>query len=222
MNVSRKQTAWKKSRKFGDVKGGRKFPKITDRIFRRAHSLRPPATDDPLPVFISENPSRDFYFPVTGQEIAEHLEKLSIDRKQLITHVWLRKTAKREYLRGIGFQGAFMCGSGVRAIVLFAFPRDLRMIVGRTKPAERDIKFYSKWNCELGFDESEKNWFLKWKHAEIRDYYLNFLLPHEIGHFVESFYDQFWSKAKTRRRESFADDFAFCRIREFSATKDVR
>jgi hypothetical protein len=42
MTISRKETAWKKNRKFGDVKGGRTFPKITNRIFNRQHSLQKP------------------------------------------------------------------------------------------------------------------------------------------------------------------------------------
>lgn len=41
MKQNRKETAWKKSRKFGDVKGGRKWPKIADNIFNRKHNLLP-------------------------------------------------------------------------------------------------------------------------------------------------------------------------------------
>ena len=32
MRQSRKQTAWKKSRTFGDIKGGRRWPKLKDNI----------------------------------------------------------------------------------------------------------------------------------------------------------------------------------------------
>ncbi len=37
---TRKETAWKRNRKLGDVKGGRTQPKITDNIFARVHSLQ--------------------------------------------------------------------------------------------------------------------------------------------------------------------------------------
>ncbi len=36
---NRKETAWKKNRKFGDVYGGRMAPKIADKIFNRAHRI---------------------------------------------------------------------------------------------------------------------------------------------------------------------------------------
>lgn len=39
MRQSRKETAWKKNRKFGDVKGGRMRPKLADNIFNRQHNL---------------------------------------------------------------------------------------------------------------------------------------------------------------------------------------
>jgi hypothetical protein len=55
--LSRKQTAWKKSRKLGDVHGGRTAPKITDKIFNRAHSLQRPAPRQATPILIEDNPS---------------------------------------------------------------------------------------------------------------------------------------------------------------------
>ncbi len=39
---TRKHTAWKKNRKFGDVMGGRQRPKLADNIFNRQHSLTAP------------------------------------------------------------------------------------------------------------------------------------------------------------------------------------
>ena len=62
---SRKDTAWKKSRKFGDVKGGRMRPKLADNIFARAHSIQRPSEGEELPIFITDNPSRDYFFPIS-------------------------------------------------------------------------------------------------------------------------------------------------------------
>jgi hypothetical protein len=76
--TNKKQTAWKKSRKFGDVYGGRSKPKITDRIFRRLHSISPPTLLDKLPIYIVDNPSRDFFFPLQANEIDD------IGRQQII------------------------------------------------------------------------------------------------------------------------------------------
>jgi hypothetical protein len=74
--MDRKQTAWKKSRKFGDVYGGRGSPKICDRIFNRAHSLSPPSQLDRLPIYVVDNPARDFFFPLQPDEIARELQQL--------------------------------------------------------------------------------------------------------------------------------------------------
>lgn len=208
MIISRKETAWKKNRKFGDVKGGRRFPKITDKIFNRKHSLKKPSSTDELPIFITDNPSKDFYFPVSEDEILERLSKLPNEHREKITHIWLRKIKKEDYENCEETQAMFICGSDVNLIILNAFPTNLRMIFGNKKPTKRTLKRYSERTQDLQFDEKKQIWFLQWNTEAIRDYYLNSLLLHEIGHFVESVYVKFWSKAKTQRREDFANNYA--------------
>ena len=51
MGQSRKETAWKKSRKFGDVKGGRMRPKLTDNIINREHNFEVPKEYDETPIY---------------------------------------------------------------------------------------------------------------------------------------------------------------------------
>jgi hypothetical protein len=63
---SRKHTAWKENRKFGDVHGGRSHPKITDNIFNRLHSFSRPGPHDPTPILVEDNPSSDYFFPLDG------------------------------------------------------------------------------------------------------------------------------------------------------------
>lgn len=208
MTISRKETAWKKSRKFGDVKGGRTFPKIANRIFNCQHSLEKPSENDELPIFIRDNPSKDFYFPVNETEILERINQLPLEHREKITHIWLRKVDKKDYQNHDTFQGMFICGSGVNLIVLSAFPKDLKMIFGIKEPLKRELNLYSNWCQDLRFDEKEKVWFLQWREETIRDYYLNSLLLHEIGHFVESIYERYWSNANKNKRENFADNYA--------------
>jgi hypothetical protein len=208
MSISRKETAWKKSRKFGDVKGGRTFPKITDRIFNRAHSLKKPSPNDELPIFIKDNPSKDFYFPVAQEEILDRLNLLPNEHREKITHIWLRKVKKEDYEKHETFQGMFICGSGVYLIVLSAFPKDLRMSFGEKKPSKRTLNLYSKWTKDLRFDEKKGIWFLQWQSEEIRDYFLNSLLLHEVGHFVDFMFERIWSKANVNECEDFADNYA--------------
>ena len=101
MRQSRKQTAWKKSRTFGDVKGGRRWPKLKDNIVKRKHSLLKPSEFDKLPIYMVENPSKDFYFPITIDDIKNVLAQLPPEHVEGLTHIWLRKTNKKEKYQGV-------------------------------------------------------------------------------------------------------------------------
>ena len=88
---SKKQTAWKKSRTFGDLKGGRMRVKLKDNILRKLHSLQCPSPLDECPIYMQENPSKDFYFPITVDDIKSVLEQLPTEDVAPLTHIWLRK-----------------------------------------------------------------------------------------------------------------------------------
>ncbi len=168
MAQSRKETAWKKSRKFGDVKGGRVRPKLADKIFNRQHNFLPPCDNEQTPIFIVDNPSRDFYFPVSVAEIEEFLTQLPISHTEHLTHIWLRKMKKKEYEKEESHQGCFICGSGVNLIVLYPFPIDLQMNFGKKKPAERILKWYSAYEPKLIYKGG--NWLLQWTKEGIKKY----------------------------------------------------
>ena len=205
---SKKETAWKKSRKFGDVKGGRMRPKLADNIFKREHNFLPPVEGEEKPVFMVDNPSRDFFFPVTVDDIKAFLEKLPGEHIQEITHIWLRKVTKKEYEKEGSYQGCFICGSGVNLMVIYPFPKDLCINFGNTKPNDRILKWYSAYEPKLV--EFKGTWSLVWTEEQIRKYYLEGLLLHEIGHQIDSIYKRFWSKNyRGRRAENFADNFAY-------------
>jgi len=207
MRQNRKETAWKKSRKFGDVKGGRMRPKLADNIFNRKHNLHAPGENDETPIFIQDNPSRDFFFPVTIEEIKEFLKKLPDEHTKNLTHIWLRKMTKKEYEKEGSLQGCFICGSGVNLIVLYPFPRDLTMNFGNKKPTKSTLKWYSNYEPEL--IEEKGNWQLIWTEEKIKRYYLEGLLLHEIGHKMDSYFRRYWSKNYNRRAENYADNFAY-------------
>jgi hypothetical protein len=80
---------WKKSRTFGDIYGGRMRMRLDDNIFRRAHSLKRPGISDELPILVQDNPSRDFFFPISVEEAKAAIEALPNDDHQGITHIWM-------------------------------------------------------------------------------------------------------------------------------------
>ena len=69
-------TPWKKSRTFGDVYGGRTYLKLADKVFNRAHSIERPGANDVLPIVLQDNPSRDFFFPLTADEVLAAIKGL--------------------------------------------------------------------------------------------------------------------------------------------------
>lgn len=203
--LSKKHTAWKKNRKFGDVLGGRLRPKLADNIFNRQHNLAAPSSADETPIFITENPSRDFYFPVSVEEIKLILAKLPKEHTEHLTHIWLQKIKKIDYLNGDTFQGCFICGSKVYLIVLHPFPTDNKMRFGKTKPENKNLNYYKKYTTDL--QQDDKGWFLQWTDQTIKDYYLNDLLLYQIGQSIDSFYKRYWSVAAKTKRENFANNY---------------
>ena len=203
--MNRKLTAWKKNRDFGDIFGGRQRLKLDDNIFKRCHSLSRPDQDDELPIVIEDNPSRDFFFPLSAMEVVQALQALPKKDYSQITHVWLRRLKKSEYEAGNLPQAEFVCGSGVRLIVLYPVPKDMVLMLGKKKPSRRRMKELGKW-CS---DVSIKNgfWRAKWSLTELRGYYINTLLYHEVGHHID-FYYRHWSKANRKQVEEYADQYA--------------
>jgi len=200
-----KHTAWKKNRKFGDVMGGRIRPKLSDNLFNRLHNLAAPTNSDILPIFLVENPSRDFYFPVTIEDVKETIAKLPADHISYLTHILFQKIKKADYLVGNTFQGCFICGSGVNLIILHPFPIDNKMRLGKNKPTKKVLKQYSSYTTNLNQDS--EGWYLQWTEDTVKHYFLESLILHEIGHSIDSFYKRFWSKATTQKKENWADNY---------------
>ena len=203
---SRKETAWKKSRKFGDVKGGRRWPKRADNIFAGKHSLQRPAEGDTLPIFISDNPSRDYFFPIGPDEVRQELDRLPREDWKGITHIWFRRFKKTEYEADEIPLAEFSCGSGVRLITLYPWPRNLEWVHGAKQPTPTRRRILRQYGAELSFRNGA--WISKWTAPSLKNFYIENLLFHEIGFHVDYYYRN-WSKANGRAVESVASQYAF-------------
>jgi hypothetical protein len=199
---SRKETAWRKNREFGEIHGGRTRRRFADDMFRRFHSLRCPAEDVELPIFIQDNPSRDFFFPLSVEDIREVLPQVP---SAGLTHIWLRRLKKSDWETGKQPFASFIAGSGVRLVVLYPWPRDMLLRFGEKKPSRRRLRSLTRWGPELAQDS--QGWLLRWNEAQLRKFYIEDLLLHEIGHHID-FYCRQWSKANVRTCEAFAYQFA--------------
>lgn len=198
-------TPWKKSRTYGDIYGGRERRRLSDGIFKRAHSLSRPTSLDQCPILIQDNPSREFFFPISAKEAEEALGALPQRDFEGITHIWLRRFKKKEYEKGELPLAEFICGSGVRVIVLYPFPKDMVLVLGDSKPSKRKLKELEKWGCKVR--KKEGVWVACWSRSELRKYYINSLLYHEVGHHVD-WYNRYWSSANSKQAEEFADQYA--------------
>jgi hypothetical protein len=202
--MNRKHTAWKKSRKFGDIYGGRKSLRMTDSIFERAHSLKRPSIGDELPFLIEDNPSRDFFFPVSVEEVNEAIKELPKDDYRGITHIWLRRIKKSDFVTNEQPLAEFICGSGVRVIILYPWPKDMCIRFAK-KPSSRRIKESLKYGIQL--EKVHNVWVFEWNLPALRKFYINGLLYHEVGHHVD-WYFRHWSKANSKKLEDFAEHYA--------------
>jgi len=196
-------TPWKKSRKHGDVYGGRTYPKIADRVFNRAHSLERPLPHDILPLIIEENPSRDFFFPLSATQVVEALKALPKRDYEGITHIWLRRISKADFIDGSHPLATFICGSGVRVITLYPWPTNMLLPYGSKRPSNRTVNEVEKFGAEI--KKVGKEWFSKWDTDGLKKYYIQTLLYHEVGHHIDQYYRS-WKAA-----EEYADQYAIAK-----------
>lgn len=199
-----KTIQWKKNRKFGDIHGGRSNLKLSDNIFSRLHNLKPLSELDEVPVLLEDNPSRDFFFPLSAQETKIALQALPKRDYCQITHLWLRRVKTSEYNTGERNLAEFICGRGVRLITLYAWPKDMT-IRWRRKPSNRIVNDYGRFGVEV--KRKGNIWFAKPSLLQLRKFYIEYLLYHEVGHHVDWYY-RHWSKANAKITEDYADQFA--------------
>ena len=199
---SKKFTSWKKNRKFGDVFGGRLWPKRKDGVIRRTHSLSAPSGFDEIPILIADNTSRDYYFPVTPDEVRSALERFPQDDVKSITHIWFRK----HNVDDEGIQAYHAVGSGVMAVVLYPMRKDLIMDLGNIRPSGRMLKWYEGY---ADVKRTGERWIAEFTEESARKYYLERLLAHEVGHCAD-YIRGLMNSRSSYKEENAADNYAYC------------
>ena len=205
---SKKATRWRRNRKFGDVYGGRTRPKLAENIFSRCHSLERPSGNDQLPILIEDNPSRDYFFPLSVEQCWDAIQALPNGEIDGLTHIWCRRLSGRQVRSGEYPMAEFICGSGVRVVVLYPWPRSMKMRHGTTRPPNRFINELGKFGAVVRLEDGQ--WTFQWTPTGLRRFYVESLIFHEIGHHVDQ-YNRRWSPANRRALESAADEYAMQR-----------
>lgn len=207
----RSKTPWKKSRTYGDIYGGRACQRMTDNIFARYHSLKPPTPGQHLPIFVEDNPSKGYYFPISQTDLEEVMEKLPKEEVKGLTHIWLRRDTGNLDGRN-GYFAKFICGSKVRVIIIQPWPIDGKLFLGNKKPSLRTVKTYQRFNAELTKEKGK--WYVFLDGENLKKFYLEYLFLHEIGHHID-WYHRHWSKANFKQCEEYADQYALEIARKF-------
>ena len=70
-----------------------------------------------------------------------------------LTHIWLRKTNKKEK-----YQGVYTVGSGVRLITLYPFPKSNQLILGKERPTHKLLTWYKGYASEP--QKEKDNWYI--------------------------------------------------------------
>ena len=153
--------------------GGRCRLKLDDNIFAREHSFRAPTESDGIPIFIVDNTSRDYYFPVSVDEIREAIK--DIPHSDEVTHIWLRKHVNHNKKKDLWIEE--ITGSGVRLITLYPIMKDNRQFLGKEKRSEKDVRWFSPY-AELV--EKQEGYYAVFTEESAKTYYLERLIPYGI------------------------------------------
>ncbi len=178
--------------------------KLSDNIFFRLHSLQRTSEIDELPILIEDNPSRDFFHPISAVEASEAISQLPNSDGDGITHIWCRRLKQSEFDRGERNLAEFICGRGVRLVVLYAWPKNME-VSWKKKPQQKFVSELRRLEIEL--HRRKGGFFIKPSLEQLRRFYVQSLLFHEVGHHVD-WYNRHWSKANIKGTEEFADQYA--------------
>ena len=177
-----KQTAWKKNRNLGDKMGGRWRLKLKDNIFAREHSFEAPSEFEETPIFIVENASKNYYFPIGVDDIKAFLGQFPKEETDSITHIWLRSKTHKSWKDSIA---EYISGSGVYLITLYPRTVDNKHYLGKNKPTGKSLHEYEKY---ADVYEDKDGWYARFTdESSAKSYYMDVLLPYCLDGLKKAF-----------------------------------
>ena len=156
-------------------------------------------------IVIEDNPSRDYFHPVTEDEIRKTLDRMPNKLTEHLRAVVMPRMTVSDKRRGVEARRRYSC------IILNPFPCSLRVFWSATPPQKRAVQHYEPWNTR--WEEHEEGWFQAWDLDDLKTYYLFHLLLHELGHINQPWFNS------PMRREEFAEDFALTWARKLNTLR---
>jgi hypothetical protein len=186
----------------GRVKNGSAAEKAS-RIFSRHIWTR--LSDEEVQdsyIVIEDNPSRDFFHPVSEAEIRKTLDRMPNKLTKHLRAVVMPRMTSADKRRGVEARRRYSC------IILNPFPENLRLFWSTSPPKKAALQHYEPWDAR--WEEEETGWFQVWELDDLKTYYLFHLLFHELGHINQPWFNSL------NRREEFAEDFALTWARKLN------
>lgn len=169
----------------------------TDTVFYAQEDWFEPSESDEIRV-LGQQPGAGFVHAVTPHEVAERVEQLAPEFRQPIEVIQLsRMTRKRSLFPCYGMQWG-------PSVYLYPIEESLVETFVRPPRPEQVIEarmFGGKWTRDGHL------WRLTWTEATIRDFYLNNVLIHEIGHVNDTRNTNF--AARERYANWFAVEYGY-------------
>ena len=139
------------------------------------------------------DPGAGYFHPVTLEEVADRIEQLPAKYRQNIEVIELaRMTRKRSLFPCYGLQW----GPNV-----YLYPIEESLVETYTRPPRPEQMIEAKMYGGV-WTQAGKLWTLSWTEHALRDFYLNNVLIHEIGHVNDT------RNRNQNARERYADWFA--------------
>ena len=150
-------------------------------------------TDSDVIQLYRRDPGAGYFHPVTLEEVADRIEQLPAKYRQNIEVIELaRMTRKRSLFPCYGLQW----GPNV-----YLYPIEESLVETYTRPQRPEQMIEAKMYSGV-WTQDGKLWTLYWTEHALRDFYLNNVLIHEIGHVNDT------RNRNQNARERYADWFA--------------
>lgn len=151
-----------------------------------------PSDSDVIQLY-RRDPGAGYFHPVTLEEVADRVEQLPAKYRQNIEVIELaRMTRKRSLFPCYGLQW----GPNV-----YLYPIEESLVETYTRPPRPEQAIEAKMYGGV-WTQDGKLWRLSWTEHALRDFYLNNVLIHEIGHVNDT------RNRNQNARERYADWFA--------------
>lgn len=143
--------------------------------------------------FVVQQPGEGFRHVLTPDEIRARLAQLPAKFLEKLEVIQLCRMTRKK--------ASFPCYGMQWGTTLYLYPIEESLVEEYTAPpsnAQRiEAKMYgAEWHCDRG------TWRLRWEEATIKDFYLNNILIHELGHILDD------RNGRAVDRERYAEWFA--------------